>query len=79
MIDTWPAHSQNQMPANVQLILNKNNRLVVKDSVAEGKPELIPKPKFLENLEEFLVRELKALGCYKMTKTSESKLQVCFI
>ncbi len=76
IIDTWPSHSQNQMPSNVQLLLNKNNRLVLKDSIAEGKPDLVPKPKFLENLEDFLVRELKALGCYKSNKTSESRLQV---
>ena len=64
------------MPSNVQLLLNKNNRLVLKDSNAEGKPDLVPKPKFLENLEDFLVRELKALGCYKSSKISESRLQV---
>jgi hypothetical protein len=60
----------------MQLALNKHNNLVISNSQAEGKPELTPKPKFLENLEKFLNRELKALGVQNMPNTSESKLQV---
>jgi hypothetical protein len=75
-LDTWPAHSANQRPANMQLALNKHNNLVISNSQAEGKPELTPKPKFLENLEKFLNRELKALGVNNTQTTSESKLQV---
>ena len=75
-IDTWPAHSANQRPSNMQLSLNKHKNLVLSNSQAEGKPELTPKPKFLENLEKFLKRELKALGCYNTQTTSESRLQV---
>jgi len=60
----------------MQLSLNKHKHLVLSNSQAEGKPELTPKPKFLENLEKFLKRELKALGVYNSPNTSESRLQV---
>ena len=78
-IDTWPAHSANQRPSNMQLSLNKHKHLILSNSQAEGKPELTPKPKFLENLEKFLKRELKALGVYNSEATSESRLQVLSI
>ena len=76
MIDTWPAHSGNQRPVNMQLTLTKAHALVVTNSIAEGKPEMTPKPKFLENLEKFLHRELKTLKCDKITTANEAKLQV---
>jgi hypothetical protein len=77
IIDSWPAHSANQLPSNMQLSLNKYNSLVVSNQQAEGKPDLTPKPKFLENLERFLHKELKTLGCSSNTsvETSESRLQ----
>ena len=77
VIDSWPAHSANQRPSNIQLSLNKYNSLVISNQQAEGKPELTPKPKFLENLEKFLQKELRALGCNPNNKseTSESRLQ----
>ncbi len=79
MIDTWPAHSINQRPINTQLSLNKFNNLVLSNSSADGKSEITPKPKFLENLEKFLHRELKALGCAtngNLYGANESRLQV---
>jgi hypothetical protein len=77
VIDSWPAHSANQRPANMQLSLNKYNSLVVSNCQAEGKPEITPKPKFLENLEKFLNKELRALGCNpkNTSETSEARLQ----
>lgn len=75
IIDTWPAHSTNQRPMNMQLSLNKFNNLVLSNSQAEGKPETTPKPKFLDNLEKFLHRELKALGCSNNSGSNETRLQ----
>ena len=77
VIDTWPAHSTNQRPVNMQLSLNKFNNLVLSNSQADGKADITPKPKFLENLEKFLNRELKALGCHTNNiAANESRLQV---
>ena len=61
----------------MQLTLTKHNHLVVSNAVLEGKPDLTPKPKFLENLEKFLERELKALRCETASSAapSESRLQ----
>lgn len=75
VIDTWPAHPSNQRPSNMQLSLNKFNNLVLSNSNAEGKPDVTPKPKFLENLEKFVQRELKALGCSNNGGTNEVRLQ----
>lgn len=76
VIDTWPAHSQNQRPANVQLTLNKHNRLVIHNAIEDGKVDMTPKPKFLENLEKFLRHELEILGCNKSEYVPESRIQV---
>jgi hypothetical protein len=79
VIDTWPAHSANQRPTNIQLALNKHNRLVITNAREEGKPDITPKPKFLENLEKFLNKELKTLGISNSNnerQPSEAKLQV---
>lgn len=75
IIDTWPAHSANQRPSNVHISLNRKNQLLVTNDLALGKPEITPKPKFLENLEKFLHRELKLLDCYN-SQPSEARLQV---
>jgi hypothetical protein len=56
--------------------LTKNNTLVISNALAEGKPELTPKPKFLENLEKFLHRELKKLGATNNAISNEARLQV---
>ena len=48
---------------------------MVTNEMALGKPDITPKPKFLENLEKFLHRELKLLGCYN-SQPSEARLQV---
>ena len=78
LIDTWPAHSTNQRPANIQIGLSKQNGLVLSNSQAEGKPDLTPKPKFLESLEKFLQKELKSLGCNDVPGSSEPRLQVVY-
>jgi hypothetical protein len=76
IIDSWPAHSANQHPLNMQIALAKNNTLIIYNAQAEGKPDLTPKPKFLENLEKFLQKELKKLGATNGSIASEAKLQV---
>lgn len=75
VIDTWPAHSTNQRPANIQLSLNKFNNLILTNVNAEGQSDNTPKPKFLENLEKFVSRELKALGCAHGHGSNEVRLQ----
>ncbi|RNA16687.1 Translin-associated factor X-interacting 1 [Brachionus plicatilis] len=75
VIDTWPAHSANQRPSNLQISLTKSNNLLITNAQAEGRPNITPKPKFLENLEKFLQRELKVLGCENSYTTSEARLQ----
>lgn len=76
VIDSWPAHSANQRPSNVHISLNRNHQLMVTNELAEGKAEITPKPKFLENLEKFLQRELKLLDGYSDgSQTNEARLQ----
>jgi hypothetical protein len=75
VIDTWPAHSTSQRPGGMQLSINKFNNLVVTNANAEASGDSSAKPKFLENLEKFVQRELKALGCAHGHGTSEIRLQ----
>lgn len=42
-----------------------------------GKPQMMPKPKFLENLEAFLKKELRSLGVTKV-EPNELRLQVVY-
>lgn len=57
--------------------LNRNNNIIITNELAQGKPELTPKPKLLENLEMFLKRELKLLGSYgDHSEPCEARLQV---
>ena len=55
--------------------LTRDKQLVVVDEEAEGKPQLIPKPQFLQQLEGFLKKELKSLGVCEV-EPSELRLQV---
>ena len=45
------------------------------DEEAMGKPSMVPKPHFLEQLEGYLKKELKSLGVDKV-EPSELRLQV---
>ena len=60
----------------MQMSLARNHTLVITNAQAEGKPELTPKPKFLENLDKFLQRELKKLGATNNSIANEARLQV---
>ncbi|XP_031561984.1 translin-associated factor X-interacting protein 1-like [Actinia tenebrosa] len=65
-IDTWPAHALGPSPPD-------RNPGVVKQS-NEFMPKGVHKPKFLEQLEAFLQKELRSLDCTEMVP-SEKRLQ----
>lgn len=55
--------------------LTKDKQLRVVDEEAQGKPQMVPKPRFLEQLEAFLKKELAAMGVVDVGP-SELRLQV---
>ena len=59
---SWPAYSTKQP--------------LVKLSASEHDRIETPKPKFLDRLEKFLSKELRALDCTDPSKPSEKRLQV---
>jgi hypothetical protein len=67
-LDTWPAHAQGPAPPATGAETSQRN--------AEFLPKSNYKPKFLGQLESFLKKELRALGCTD-NKPSEKRLQVC--
>lgn len=74
-MDTWPAHASGQAGASTTLMLSKNKSLILYDEEAMGKPKMIPKPRFLEQLESYLKKELRALGVTDVN-ANELRLQV---
>ena len=74
-METWPAHATGQGIACMTVALTKDKQFRVTDEEAQGKPQMVPKPKFLEHLEGFLKKELKALGVAEVNP-SELRLQV---
>ncbi|KAK6185214.1 hypothetical protein SNE40_007497 [Patella caerulea] len=73
-IDTWPAHASGQGFTSTSAMLSKNKSLVLVNDEEMGKPQMIPKPRFLEQLENFLKKELRALGVTDLAP-SELRLQ----
>ena len=69
-MDTWPAHALGPSAPDL-------NPGVAKQS-NEFMPKGVHKPKFLEQLEAFLQKELRSLDCAEMVP-SEKRLQVCFL
>ena len=67
-LDTWPAHAEGPGPPAIGTEHPSKN--------AEFLPKGSYKPKFLGQLESFLKKELRALGCTE-SKPSEKRLQVC--
>ena len=59
----------------MSVALTASKHLILRDDEAMGKPQTVPKPGFLNQLETFLKRELKALGVDKV-EASELRLQV---
>ena len=77
-VDTWPAHASGLALSSSAAMLSKNKSLVIMNDDDGGKAPLIPKPRFLEQLENFLRKELRALGVSEVTP-SDLRLQVCSV
>ena len=74
-LDTWPAHASGQALSATAAMLSKNKNLVLVNEEEQGKPQIVPRPRFLEQLEGFLKKELRALGVVDV-QPSELRLQV---
>ena len=74
-LETWPAHATGQAGNNTSIILTRNKQLVVVNDEMMGKPQMVPKPRFLDQLDGFLKKELKSLGVNDV-EPSELRLQV---
>ncbi|PAA91648.1 hypothetical protein BOX15_Mlig004790g2 [Macrostomum lignano] len=73
LLDTWPAHASCRTVPDSQVLLTKDSRLVVIDDESAGRPNLLPKPKFLEQLEGYLKRELKS---HNVTEVAASTIRL---
>ncbi|XP_076469854.1 translin-associated factor X-interacting protein 1-like [Babylonia areolata] len=75
-VDTWPAHASGlALASSSAAMLSRNKSLVIVNEGEEGggKAPIIPKPRFLEQLQSFLSKELNALG---VTDVSPSDLRL---
>lgn len=74
-LETWPAHSSDRGLQGPSLHITRNKRLVVIDdhSSVAASSQLVPKPKFLQHLEDFLERELR---CLKVAGNEPSDLRL---
>lgn len=73
-LDTWPAHASGQALSSTTAMLSKNKSLVLVNEEDMGKPQMVPKPRFLDQLESFLKKELRALGVIDV-QPSDLRLQ----
>ena len=69
-LDTWPAHALGPSAPDLNPGAAKQTN--------EFMPKGVHKPKFLEQLEAFLQKELRSLDCAEMVP-SEKRLQVSFM
>jgi len=67
-LDTWPAHALGPSPPDL-------NPISATKQTNEFMPKGVHKPKFLEQLEAFLQKELRSLDCAEVIP-SERRLQV---
>lgn len=76
-LDTWPAHaSAAHGSTGTAVHVTKDKHLVVINTKpGTAKSQLAPKPKYLEQLERYLEKELASLGATEV-KASEPRLQV---
>ena len=74
-METWPAHASGNAASSTSVALTRNKQLVVVNDEEMGKPRVIPKPKFLDQLEGFLKKELRALGVMDV-QPDDLRLQV---
>ena len=75
VMDTWPAHASGNALSSTTAMLSKNKSLVLVNEEDMGKPQMVPKPRFLDQLENFLKKELRALGVVDV-QPSDLRLQV---
>lgn len=73
-IDSWPAHASGHSIPTTSLVLTKDKHLVLVSDEHMGKPNIIPKPRFLDQLENYLQKELHALDVTKV-EPNELRLQ----
>ncbi|CAF5139007.1 unnamed protein product, partial [Rotaria magnacalcarata] len=73
--DSWPANASGGSSAFRNLALTNQGRLVQTGASLRGKLDTTPKPRFLAIIEDYLYRELKALGVEDAV-ANESRLQV---
>lgn len=76
-LDTWPAHATDNATSSMSVVLAKNKHLLVLNDEDQGKAQIIPKPRFLDQLENFLKKELRSLGVTDVAP-NELRLQVKF-
>ena len=74
-METWPAHASTRGSNGPSLHLSHNRQSVVGDDSGSAAVQLTPKPKFLEQLEVFLQKELHCLGVTTV-EPSDVRLQV---
>lgn len=73
-LETWPAHATGNTNTSSAIALTKDKKLRMGEEEASGPGAMVPKPKFLDSLENFLKKELKALGVSQVMP-SELRLQ----
>ena len=74
-VDPWPAHASGHSVPSTSLVMTKDKSLVLVSDEQLGKPNMIPKPRFLDQLEGYLMKELRALGVTQV-EPNELRLQV---
>ena len=74
-METWPAHATGHAGSSSSIALTKDKKLRQADEESTAQGNMVPKPKFLDALENFLKKELKALGVSQVMP-SELRLQV---
>jgi len=79
-IDTWPSHASDRALQGPAMHLTRNKRLLVVDENRNKSAtyQLVPKPKFLEQLEDFLQKELRCLGAIG-SESGDLRLQVLVV
>ena len=75
-LDAWPAHASGHSVPTTSMMMTKEKHLILVSDEQMGKPNMIPKPRFLDQLENYLKKELRALGVVEV-EPNELRLQVC--
>ncbi|XP_045191892.2 translin-associated factor X-interacting protein 1-like [Mercenaria mercenaria] len=73
-LDAWPAHASGYSVPTTSMMMTKDKSLVLVSDEQMGKPNMIPKPRFLDQLENYLKKELRALDVTEV-EPNELRLQ----